>query len=379
MICPNCGAEIPDGLLLCEKCGQEIRIVPDFEPEVEDSITKSLSDVADELVASGIDISHIGDTDTIDLGRTAEADEDDLIAERHTSLILRIGGFLILLMIAMIVLMSIHAYHETSSYQLGKAESYARNGDYAAAIESLRTTEENASASDFAGIRFRMAEYYLKMGDETSYINTLQSIIQRKGISVEDSREAYEELFAYYISVENYSQINSILQNCNDTYLTEKYVSYMANAPQFNYVEGSYNVMIPLKLLANTSGTIYYTLDGTEPTSQSLEYSSLIFLEDGDYIVTAKFINDYGVESPLSRGAYHIDVTVPFAPEVDAYSGTYYTPQLLHVEAVEDCTVYYTIDGEDPTTDSTLFNGFLPMPLGEHTIKFVAVDHNMVS
>ena len=33
MKCPRCGSEIKDGRLFCEKCGEEIRIVQDFEPE----------------------------------------------------------------------------------------------------------------------------------------------------------------------------------------------------------------------------------------------------------------------------------------------------------------------------------------------------------
>ena len=43
MKCPHCGHEMPDGYLLCDKCGEEIQIVPDFEPEIENSITETLS------------------------------------------------------------------------------------------------------------------------------------------------------------------------------------------------------------------------------------------------------------------------------------------------------------------------------------------------
>ncbi len=43
MKCPHCGNELKEGYLICEKCGEEIRIVPDFEPEIENSITETLS------------------------------------------------------------------------------------------------------------------------------------------------------------------------------------------------------------------------------------------------------------------------------------------------------------------------------------------------
>ena len=46
MICPKCGAKIEEGMLLCGRCGCEIKYVPDFDPEIENSIQASLPDVA---------------------------------------------------------------------------------------------------------------------------------------------------------------------------------------------------------------------------------------------------------------------------------------------------------------------------------------------
>ena len=46
MKCHNCGADIPDGHLYCDKCGAEINIVPEFEPEVENEIDTTLSSIA---------------------------------------------------------------------------------------------------------------------------------------------------------------------------------------------------------------------------------------------------------------------------------------------------------------------------------------------
>ena len=49
MKCPNCGAEIREGSLYCEHCGEDIHIVPDFEPEVEFSLEQTLSGIVEEL------------------------------------------------------------------------------------------------------------------------------------------------------------------------------------------------------------------------------------------------------------------------------------------------------------------------------------------
>ena len=41
MRCSNCGHEIPKGALYCKKCGQELRIVPDYNP-LDDMLTAQI-------------------------------------------------------------------------------------------------------------------------------------------------------------------------------------------------------------------------------------------------------------------------------------------------------------------------------------------------
>ena len=35
MKCPKCNRELKEGQLYCEVCGEEIQMVPEFEPEIE--------------------------------------------------------------------------------------------------------------------------------------------------------------------------------------------------------------------------------------------------------------------------------------------------------------------------------------------------------
>lgn len=58
--------------------------------------------------------------------------------------------------------------------------------------------------------------------------------------------------------------------------------SYLAKEPDFSYVEGDYAEVIPLKLSSNTSGTIYYTMDGSTPDESSEIYTAPLFLENGN-------------------------------------------------------------------------------------------------
>ena len=45
IICPNCGNKLNDDMLYCEVCGTEIQFVPDYEPEIEQSINDTLSEI----------------------------------------------------------------------------------------------------------------------------------------------------------------------------------------------------------------------------------------------------------------------------------------------------------------------------------------------
>ena len=41
MICVHCGADIPDGELVCPNCGAEVQIVPDYNP-LEDVLAREV-------------------------------------------------------------------------------------------------------------------------------------------------------------------------------------------------------------------------------------------------------------------------------------------------------------------------------------------------
>lgn len=361
MICPECGREIPEGHLYCDTCGMEVRIVPDFEPEVENSITESLSGVAETL------------TDE----KTDESTEEGGHERQKNLFVLSLGCIFVFALIVLVGYFSVNAYFNSAEYQHKTAMSEIEEGNYEAALVSLQSAQD--SGGSYEDIKAEMIACYQALGDEQSYLENLYELIRYEDISRERLIQGYDQIIAFYEEKGQYEQINILLQDCPEASIQEKYAKYMANMPEFNYVEGAYNEVVPLKILSNTSGHIYYTMNGRNPDRYSEEYTTPIFLESGEYEITAVFINEYGIQSPYAKAVYQIDVSMPFAPEIDAYSGDFYTPQLLHVEAEEGCQIYYTTDGSEPDGLSNIYNGFLPMPLGDSSFKFVAIDENGVS
>ena len=48
MQCEKCGTELQPGKLYCENCGHGIQIVPDYNPELEERIAKTLEKIVHE-------------------------------------------------------------------------------------------------------------------------------------------------------------------------------------------------------------------------------------------------------------------------------------------------------------------------------------------
>lgn len=366
MVCQKCGAEIPENCLLCEACGEEIQMVPDFEPEVEDSISETLLNVA-EMVTTSEGTSDEESDDSYDKG----------YEKQKNYFVLSLGCVFVFALIIVTAVLSVKTYQKSAGYFMKQSDEMLEDSDYENSLVNLQAALD--AGGNYEEIKFKMARCYQLLGQDDNYANLLLELIKYDDISEEGLQNAYALTVSFYANKEQYELLNSLLQSCEDAGIKEKYTQYMADMPQFNYLEGAYNEIIPLKILSNTSGKIYYTMNGTEPNEFSPEYISPIFLETGDYVITAIFVNEYGIKSPLAKATYHVDVSVPFAPEVDAYSGDFNKPQLIHAQAEEGCEIYYTTDGSDPDTQSTLYNGFLPMPLGKSTFKFVAIDENNVS
>lgn len=379
MKCPNCGNEMEEGHLICEVCGNEIRIVPDFEPEIENSITEALSTLAalqdEEQADKEAEAVQEPDDGKKEKAETVDKEEKKRIYERSRRLgvLIAVG---IMFFIALFFWLFYSFHIQTISYQVDKAKECAARGDYKEAISYL----DNAYKKDDSQVQilFLKADYFYLMADNESALQALKQVIDKGTYSYEDVEEAYDKMITIYTQEERYEDINELLLSCKEDSIVNMFQSYMAKEPEFSYVEGDYAEVIPLKLSSNTSGTIYYTTDGTTPNENSQVYTAPLFLENGDHTISALFINDYGIRSEVVSKSYHINLEVPNAPEVELYSGIYTQPMMISVNGQEGCSTFYTTDDSQPTKDSVPYSGPIPMPLGTTNFKFVNVSEDGV-
>ena len=162
-----------------------------------------------------------------------------------------------------------------------------------------------------------------------------------------------------------------------------KYVTVdnVAPVPSADVASGFYNTDLTVNLTAtdnlDSNPTIYYTLDGSTPTTSSTLYTGPISINN-EGNTTLKFIAvDFtGNISNVIERIYTIDKTMPTAT-VNPVGGTYSDIQAVTLTTtdINPTTTYYTTDGSNPQTSSTRKKYTGPISISTTTtLKFYAVD-----
>ncbi len=149
--------------------------------------------------------------------------------------------------------------------------------------------------------------------------------------------------------------------------LTEVAILEPCAKPVITYDYTTSNVSITC---ATPNNTIYYTTDGSVPTTSSTEYSAPFSATSA---TTVKAIATHA--SLPSSAVAELEIQQVATPTIqnngsNAISITTTTPS---------ATIYYTTDGTDPTTTSTEYTGPLTENVSNVTIKAIAVKENMIT
>lgn len=151
----------------------------------------------------------------------------------------------------------------------------------------------------------------------------------------------------------------------------------VAAAPTFSPAGGSYSGPQSVTLSDTTSGTtIYYTTDGSTPTTASTEYTTPIAIGTTETLSAIAVKAGY-TNSAVSTATYILGTALP-APTFSVASGIYSTAQTVSINGTPGSAIYYTTNGTTPTASSTAYSGPITVSTTE-TIEAIAVETGYIN
>jgi hypothetical protein len=151
-----------------------------------------------------------------------------------------------------------------------------------------------------------------------------------------------------------------------------------SSTPTFSPAAGTYTSVQMVTLGSTTpAATIYYTTNGTTPTTASAVYSGPITVSSTTAIQAIAVASGY-LNSPVASATYTVNIPTA-TPTFSPAGGTYASVQTVTLgSATPAATIYYTTNGTTPTTSSAVYSGPITVS-STTTIQAIAVASGYVT
>lgn len=286
MKCEKCGTENEASSLFCQNCGNPIRSLEKWE-------TRESETVVPEKTESLVPKSRTGHP------------------SKHKGVIIAIAAVVGVLLIAGGV------YGFFNVQKINAINSGLKNGEALLAAENytealvafdgvLKLDPNNAEA--MAG----KAKAYSGAGNYK-----MANTFFEEALLKEKNMEKLKTIFDGYIASEIKARVSeadlfSLLDRATEVTGDSKYEAqksdYAVKSPSFNLNPGTYQGEQSLEIIkGDQNDRVFYTIDGSQPTASSTEYSEPIALTNGEKNIKAVEINASGFFSKIIEGKFIIN------------------------------------------------------------------------
>lgn len=295
---------------------------------------------------------------------------------------IKILGIIVLAVLAVVVIVGgiilfvnnskNHTYEH--NYNLG-VESYG-NMEYEKAIDYFEKALTYIDDANNVNERIYLYKCYKSLGENEKAIQMLVELLNYDVYNI----EAISVVSSYYYDNNELDKLNAMIEKYEGTEAQSAISSYLLDPPAVSYDSGEYHSSIDVVLYSSTGDTIFYTLDGSNPTSASNIYTAPIKIENGTTTLKAIVVNSSGISSEVVECQYNIQYVAPDTPEVTPASGTYSEDQKITISNItEGCNAYYTLDGTMPTMESEIYTEPIDMPGGNNIFTVVTISSENVA
>ncbi len=146
-----------------------------------------------------------------------------------------------------------------------------------------------------------------------------------------------------------------------------------AATPTFSPAPGNYSAAQSVTISDTTAGaSVYYTVDGSTPTTSSMSYTQPITLASTTTLKAIAAASGFA-NSSVASGTYNFVLPAADSPVLSPAPGTYTSSQSVTLtDDLPGATIYYTTDGSTPTVQSQAYSGAIDVA-ADTTIKAVAI------
>lgn len=388
MKCIYCGSAVEPGALYCQRCGREVRIVPDYNP-LDDVLEAQIRDRLDDdggvrnyrpqanpYTADRQERPRRENTNSASRSKKMSPQEIEArrqAARRRKQERMRKKRqqrrILILCMAAIFALICFVIYKFSYSGVVSSGRSALNKGDYVKAEEKFKkaVSKNKSRVKAYEGL----ADVYLAQDEE----DEAETMYKKALKGQEGNAKLYQSFFEFYLTTKQQEKISPIVHKIKNKEVLKELDGYVVKVPEFGLTEEKYDDVQQLKL-ESKGNTIHYTTDGKEATAASTKYKEPIQIPVGETTVSAVSVNKKGIPSIAKEKTYTIELPIADAPSVTPSTGQYDSQMKIEIAVPDGYTAYYTTDNTTPTASSTRYTEPIDMPSGNTIFSAVLIDKN---
>lgn len=371
MKCIYCGEELDEKDRFCPKCKKAAQIVPDYSLYEDDYLKQVL---AEENQPGRIKKKTEETANKPKNNNSKDAMQRAMQQKKMQKKIL--GSVVVVAVVFVLALLvlaaAIRSNHANSvSYQLSQAQKAYTKGNMEEALSYYeRALELDPNNNE---IRLALAKLYMEQKRDTDAEKLYKEVLRTD----KANREACKNLIKIYDNRDDLDAILSLKERVDES-LSQLFEDYTVLPPEFGLEPGTYETAQTLMLTSTKDYQIYYTLDGSDPVTNGILYSSPLVLDENGktYLIKAVCMNRKKIYGVVKARSYTIRFPVPDMPIVTPDGGDFGIRTTVSITVPDGCSAYYTWDGSTPNIYSSRYTQPLLIPEGNHILTVVIIDNS---